>query len=369
MLSIEQNSTTVMPASFERAGCKHSGPYYMKSEEIIGFEALYESMEKCKRGVMWKNSVAHYVLNSLEETIKLSDQLKGGTYKSRKVNKFTIYAPKRRDIISVSYRDRVYQRSLNDNGIYAGMTRSFIEDNQACQIGKGTDRAMDRLEEFLHRGFRRYGRTFYVLQVDIHGYYRHMVHQTTENMFRKNLDPEIADRAIRVMREQYKEERGYNPGSQMIQIAGISYLNPLDHFIKERLRIKLYLRYMDDFVMMHPSAEYLEECKSKIESRLAEIGLSFNPKKTRIFPVTEGVTFLGFRFVLTETGKVLRLISSQNVKRERAKLRKMVAKCKRGEITRDKVNQCFEAWKAHADRGSTYKVQQRMNEYYRSLWR
>lgn len=75
------------------------------NEEIIGFDALYESMTKCIKGVRWKDSVAHYHLNAIEETLKLEKELHEGTYKPRKPKEFTIYAPKRRDILSVSFRD------------------------------------------------------------------------------------------------------------------------------------------------------------------------------------------------------------------------------------------------------------------------
>ena len=126
----------------------------MDMEEIIGFDALYESMHKCKRHVMWKGSVAHFVLNGVEETYKLSRELKSGTYKARKATKFTITKPKKREIISVSFRDRVYQRSLNDNVLYPTMTRSFIRDNWACQKGRGTDDARDRVKVFLQRMYR-----------------------------------------------------------------------------------------------------------------------------------------------------------------------------------------------------------------------
>lgn len=86
-------------------------------ENIIGFDALYNSMEKCRKGVIWKDSVAHYYLNGIEETLKLEEQLKTGTYKERKPVQFTIMAPKKREIVSIAFRDRVYQRSLNDSGV------------------------------------------------------------------------------------------------------------------------------------------------------------------------------------------------------------------------------------------------------------
>lgn len=132
---------------------------------------MFESMQKCKKGVMWKGSAAHYVLNGLEETLKLEKQLKTGTYKARQTTKFRVTYPKPRDIVSICFRDRVYQRSLNDNAIYPAMTKSFIQHNCACQKDKGTDYARAVLDEFLHRHYRKYGRAGGVLQVDVHGYY------------------------------------------------------------------------------------------------------------------------------------------------------------------------------------------------------
>lgn len=340
----------------------------MNDEDIIGFEALYRSMLLCKKGVMWKGSAAHFVLNGPEEVYKLSQQLKTGTYKPRKPSQFTIYVPKQREIVSISFRDRVYQRSLNDNGIYDRMVNSFIPDNQACQKGKGTDRARDRLSELLHRAYRKHGLDFYILQYDVHGYYKHMRHDITEEMFRQKLDRNVAERAVKVMQEQYTEKNGYNPGSQMIQIAGISYLNGLDHYIKERLRVKWYERYMDDFLLIHPDREYLEYCRDKISEELAKIGLSPNEKKTKIYKAEDGVMFLGFRFIVTDTGKVIRLIDPANVKRERIKLRRMVHKAKRGELTREKVAECYQAWKAHAEKGNTWKLVKRMDKYLSDLW-
>lgn len=102
-------------------------------DNIIGFDALYESMNRCAHGVIWKDSTASYVLNGLENTLKLEKELNSGDYKPRPVRHFKITYPKPRDIASVSFRDRVYQRSINDNVLYPTMTKSFIYDNWACQ--------------------------------------------------------------------------------------------------------------------------------------------------------------------------------------------------------------------------------------------
>jgi hypothetical protein len=341
----------------------------MNDEEIIGFDALYESMYKCKKGVGWKDSVAHYYLNGIEETLKLEQKLKDGTYIASKPAHFKITSPKPRDIISISFRDRVYQRSLNDNALYPIMSKRFIHDNAACQKGKGTDFARERLICFLQKFYRKHGKNGYILQCDIHGYYPNMRHETAETVFRDNLEDYIFERAKVVLNNQYSGEVGYNPGSQMIQIAGISVLDKLDHFIKERLHIKYYIRYMDDFILIHESKEYLEYCQKQIREKLTEIGFEFNEKKTKIRPIEKGLLFLGFKFILTDTGKVLMFLNPNNVKHERKKLRRLVCKAKKGFITKEKVDQCYQGWRNHASKGNSFTLLRRMDKYYKDLWR
>lgn len=337
-------------------------------ESVIGFEAIYNSMLKCKKGVIWKDSAASFHLNGIEQSLKLSKELQNGTYQSRPPKKFMITSPKPREAVSISFRDRVYQRSMNDNVIYPLMSKQFIFDNLACQKGKGTDLARDRLEEFLHKFFRKHGICGGVLKCDIHGYYPNMHHDVAEGIFQERLPPVIYQRTERILREQYKGEIGYNPGSQLIQIAGISVLSPLDHFIKERLRIKFYLRYMDDFILIHENIEYLEYCKNEIAKFLENDGFQLHPKKTQISPVSEKITFLGFEFRLTSTGKVIKTVCSETVRRERRKLRHMVAKSKRGEMPRKKVDEGYKCDKAHLAKGNSFKLIQRTDKYYKQLW-
>lgn len=338
-------------------------------ENVIGFDALYSSMTKCKRGVMWKDSTAGYVLNGIERTMNLERQLHDGTYKAKPTVRFTITSPKPREIASITFRDRVYQRSLNDNAVYPIMTNSFIYDNYACQKGKGTDAARNRLKEFLHRYYRKHGHAGYVAQFDIHGYYPNMDHAMTESLFQKKLPPDVSKMVTDILREQYDGATGYNPGSQLIQIAGISVLDGFDHYAKEVLRAKLYIRYMDDFLIISESKPYLLMCQRKAEEYLKALGFELNPKKTRVFPIEDGIEFLGFKYRLTKTGKVLLFVLSSNVKRERRKLRRLVAKSKRGGIPRDKVDESYAAWRNHASKGSSTRLLKRMDNFYRDLWR
>lgn len=354
----------------------------MKKEEIIDFEQLYESMMKCKRGVMWKISPSHYVLNGLEETLKLEEELKSGVYKTRKPKPIKITHPKPRDGLCISFRDRVYQRSLNDNALYPKITNTFIYDNIACQKGKGTDLARERAKEFLRKFYRKHGRNGFIGQIDIHGYFSNMQHEIVKEKFKKHLDYDVYKMAEEVLDSQYAGEVGFNPGSQMVQIAGISMLDELDHYIKEKLKIKFYIRYMDDFLLIHEDEGYLKYCMKIIEDELRYIGLEINTKKTKVTSLTEKFLFLGFYYKLTETGKVIMTINPQNVKHERRKLRKLAKKVKKGEVTKEKVDSWYEGWKRYVSGSSkrkrkskrvskrnNYKMLKRMDEFYKDLWR
>lgn len=338
-------------------------------EEVIGFEALYRSAMKCKKGVLWKDSVAHYILNIIEETIKLEDQLKNGEYHSRPLKPFVVNSNgKMREVMGVSFRDRIYQRSLNDNAIYPTITKSFIYDNGACIKNKGTNFSRERLVCFLQRHYRKYGTKGYILQCDIKGYYPNMRHDVVDVTFKKYLSPEIYRRAMQILNEQYPGDVGFLPGSQMIQIAGVSVLNDIDHYAKEWLRLKSYTRYMDDIVIVHHDKEYLEFCKDELEKQLAKIGFQLHPRKTKIYPITDGIKYLGFIFTLTDTGKVVRTVLPKNVKMYRKKLRRLVTLSKKGVITKEKIDECYTSWRAHAAAGDSHTLLKRMDAYYKSLW-
>lgn len=341
--------------------------FEMTEEDIIGFDALYESMCKCRKGVTWKDSAAHYVLNGIRETLKLERQLKTGTYRQRDPMRFWITSPKPRLAISISFRDRVYQRSLNDEAVYPQMTRHFIYDNAACQTGKGTDFARNRVKQFLMEHYRKHGTEGYILLGDVHGYYDAMRHDDAEAVLQRYLDEAIYKRCVQVLQNQYAGDTGYNPGSQMVQIIGISMLNDLDHYIKESLHMHFYVRYMDDSFMIHENRGYLEHCRDEIGEKLAEVGLEFNKKKTRIIRVTDGFLFMGFLFRLTETGKVIMTRNPERVKQERRKLRRMAAKYHRGEMTREKVYESYAGWKQFASRGNNTRLIMRMDKYLKEL--
>lgn len=136
-------------------------------KDICSFYNLYRAMLLCKRGVIWKDSVAGYVVNGLVRIHSLKESLEKGTYKISPYANFKVYEPKERDILSTKMKDRVFQRSFVDNYFYDEMTRSFIYDNGACQRGRGTERTRKRLICHLQRFYRKHGTNGYALKGDL----------------------------------------------------------------------------------------------------------------------------------------------------------------------------------------------------------
>lgn len=334
-------------------------------DPITGFAALYESMQRCRRMVSWKPSVKHFTLNGLEECVKMARDFEKGVWKHGKPRHILITCPKRREGLSIPFRDRVYQRSLNDNALYPKMTRSFIYDNAACQKGKGPDFARARLKKFLWNFYSHHGLDGYVLQMDIHGYYPTMRHDLVRSSFSRHLLPRELDMAMSVLSHQYAGEVGFNPGSQMVQIAGISVLDPLDHYIKERLHMRYYIRYMDDLWMLSDDRQLLEQARQDVTGQLARVGFAVHEGKTRIIPLRSGFRFLGFDWRMTETGRIIQTIDSSTVRRERRKLRRMAALVASGQMAEEKMEECYRSWKEHASHGDSYYLLRRMDRYYK----
>lgn len=313
-------------------------------EYALSAEGLYEALQKCVHGTNWKTSVASFELNAMKKCISLSEKITSGTYQPRPLKTFDITRPKRRTCTAIGIYDRVYQRSLNDNIVYPKVVKHLIKENCACQKGKGTDYARKLLKRHLFRLNYNQGtsKSGYALCIDISKYYPSMRHDVVLNMFQRYLLPEEFKHVKKIIEHQYPGEVGFTPGSQLIQIAGIAVLNKLDHYIKEQLRIKYYIRYMDDFILIHESKEYLKHCLNEITAKLDEMKFSVNKSKTQLINVYKvPVPFLGFTFKLHKSGKIdVRIKSSKfkEQKRRCKRLSKVLPSEKMNEVATQAVN-------------------------------
>lgn len=339
--------------------------------DICDFNNLHKAMRKCRKGVSWKDSVARYTNNGLASIARLCSMLEDDSYTIDDYFKFTIHEPKTRNIVSTKFKDRVFQRSMCDQYLYEAITRGFIYDNGACQLNRGNDFSRERLKVHLRKYYNKHGSDGYVLKVDFKNYFGSTPHGTIKKVLDIVLDDEwVSDKVFDIIDSYNEGDRtGVGLGSQVSQLEQLLVLNGLDHYMKEKLHVRHYLRYMDDIVIIHNDKEFLKECLIHIIEYVADIGLKLNDKKTQIFPLKHRINFLGFRFGLSVTGTVFCTIDKNNVKKYKRQLRRYRILVEEEQMSREEVDDCYVAWKAHAGKGNSFHVVQNMNRYYKELWR
>ena len=338
------------------------------AEGVAGYDALFDSTCKCRRGVGWKHSTQSYCLHMVRNVIELSYDIRSGRYREGKPHMVAITYPRPRTAMSIPFRDRTFQRSENDRVLYPRSVRSFVPANFACQKDKGTDAAREYWRNALHAAYLRRGTAdFFVVCGDFKGYYDNMRHDVTNAMFRGRLDDWSAYWVTRTLDRQYKGDKGYNPGSQMVQIAGISYLDRFDHFMKERMRIRAYVRYMDDFRAICRTEEEGRAILAAAQEEAAKVGLLLHPTKSRVVRAKDGALFLGFVYRVTDTGRVLMLRDPQRVKETRRKYRRLVNRMKRGEVAPEKLDASYQGVRACMEKGTNRRLIRRMDDFVESL--
>lgn len=324
---------------------------------------LIEAVRQCRQDVLWKDSVAGFVKNRLVNCTAIMNSLYDGTYKLSPYSCFRIFEPKQRDIVATAFRDRVVQRALCNTYLYRALTRGFIYDNWACQVGKGTTKCRKRFKALLQRHYRKHGTDGWVLNVDIKNYFGSTPHWVAKQAVAKRVsNPWVRNYVFMIIDSFHGitgDRCGIGLGSQISQLIQLAVLDDLDHIMKEKMHMKIYVRYMDDIKIVCKDKERLKECLCVIEKYLAERGLRLSKKKTYIAPLSNGIRFLGFKYDLTVTGFVVMKLLSKKISKERRKLKKQMHL-----LSKEKMDSAYQSWKANAKQGTTYAAIRRMDRYY-----
>lgn len=320
--------------------------------EKFGFKNVYEGYLYTRRSKRNKECVKRFEDNPLVNTIEISQQLINKTYKVGGYYEFLVYEPKERIIKAPPFRDRVMQRCLSDQILKEAIESHLIYDTYACREGKGTHAGLYRLEEFLKRYYRKNKRDGWVIKGDIAKYFYSIVH----SILKANLYPLLKEYDVEWLLDQIIDSTpspGIPLGNQSSQWFANFYLSCFDHYVKEVLGIKYYIRYLDDWVAIVETKEEAVEVLEKMKTFLwDELELKTNAK-TQIFPIKNGVDFLGFHTYITRTGKVYRKIRRDSKERMKKKLRKFKILYRKGKISKEEIDRSYQSWKGHAEHGDT----------------
>ena len=334
-------------------------------DRIADFSALREAALRAARGKRAKPGAAAFLANLEPEVLRLERELRSGAYRPGRYKKFEIFVPKHRVVSAAPFRDRVVHHAMHAV-CEPVFERGFIHDSYANRIGRGTHRAVARYEAFRNR-FR------WVLRCDIYRYFPAIDHEILKGDVRRRIacgrTLALIDRIIDRSNPQepvilyfpgddlltpLDRRRGLPVGNLSSQFFANVYLDGLDHFCKEVLRAKGYLRYVDDFALFHDDAAQLATWRQRIADYLNGRRLRLHPRKTSIVSTAEPAPFLGF--VLLPDGR--RRLPEDNVRRFRNRLRGLRDRWRQGTVTKEEINQRIQSWIAHAEHANTWRLRQ-----------
>ena len=327
----------------------------MKYNELFTFENLYNSHLKSRLSKRDKKEVIDFELNTGSNIQKLYMDLKYKRYFISPYKTFYIYEPKERRVDALTYKDRIVQHCLCDYYLTPLYDKRLIYDNAATRIGKGTDFSRNRLKHFYYDYFNKHkNNKGYVLKCDIHHFFESIDHNVLKEILSKDIDDKDILNILYIIIDSYsfEENKGLPIGNQTSQIFAIRYLDELDRVIKEKFRIKYYIRYMDDFILVHESCEYLKEILEFITKLLKDkYKLELN-KKTRIYKLEESVEFLGFSYKLLDNQKVLMRLNGKRRKRFLKNMKNKVLLYKDKRINKTKLYETFNSYLEHISKGN-----------------
>lgn len=325
-------------------------------DKICDFQNLLKAHRVARLGKRCEKAVVEFEMRLSENLSSISEALRNHTYKMAGYYGFMVHDPKDRLINALHYRDRVVQHCLCDEVLAPVLDRLLIYDNAACRPGKGTHFALDRLSGFLSDFFRAgAGKEGYFLKCDIKKFFDNIDHEVLRRKLERVFDDEELLALLFQIIDSYEKTpgKGLPLGNQTSQWFAIYYLDSFDRIVKERLGVKYYSRYMDDCVMISGDKDYLRRCLDACEKHLSGVlKLEFN-SKTQICPLKNGVNYLGFRFCLTDSGRVVRRLRKQTKLKFARRLKLMKRQFLNGELSLDEIRQVVVSYIAHIGHGDT----------------
>lgn len=348
-------------------------------DKIYDFENLYGAYKdaaSCKRN---RQDVMEYTDKLEDNLINLQNELIWNTYNVGPYRQFYVYEPKKRLIMSLQFKDRVAQHAIYRilNPI---LDKQLIDDTYACRVGKGTHKAVKKLNKWLCKTERK-EKSFYYLKIDVSKYFYRIDHDILLEILRKKINDEqlmkifekiinsedtkfglpmgadISDVAI----DEMLFSVGLPIGNLTSQMFANLYLNELDQFAKHKLRLRYYIRYMDDVIILHDNKRFLGDVKNQIEAFLDEqLHLRLN-KKTCIRPCTMGIEFVGFRVWSTHIK-----LRKKTAKKMKKRLKYIFSAYAAGEVDKETLERSVASYNGILKHFHSYGLRQSLNELYKT---
>ena len=333
-------------------------------ETLVSFKNLHLAARKALKGKRNRPEPCEFHHNLETSLFLLQRKLQEDAWRPGPGHSFWIREPKRRCITAASFLDRVVHHALIQ-AIEPVFERRFIHHSYACRTGKGQHQAL--------AAFTRWARgTETILKLDLRKYFPSIDHLVLKEVIGRCLKDQkvltLCDRIIDGAEggeeitvhvpgddlfTPLARRRGLPIGNLTSQFFGNVVLDPVDHFVTDKLGVRRYLRYADDLVICHSDKSYLSDLRAKIRTRLHESRLILNDGKSRVRRLREGVEFLGF-VVLPDRIR----LNQRALRCQRRRLRALQKLYREGALSWDEVKASLQAWNAHAAHGDCWRLRE-----------
>lgn len=347
--------------------------YETTLEEVITFRNYFRALKDCNKSVNFKFSVQNYNANCMKKICATVNRILNGEIPNVKNNTHVTIRErgKERTITPIDIEDRVTQKVLCDNVLVPAIAPHLIYDNGASLKGKGTQFARKRLNLFIEKAKREYGReNIYALIFDFKSYFDSIPHCKCREVMEKYIeDQRIVELCMGIIEsyETAEADTGLCLGSQISQVMAVAVPNDLDHYIKDILGMKYYIRYMDDGIILLNDKRRLSEIKKLLSEKAKECGLAMHPEKTKIIKLTHGITFLKIKYRIVGN-KTIKRLTRPGIVRERRKLKKLSERAKSGRLPPDDIYASMQSWNAHSGNAKSYRTSKNMFRLYNGLY-
>jgi retron-type reverse transcriptase len=335
---------------------------------VCNFDNLLCAARKAEKGKRFRASCRSFNLDLEKNLLSLQKELKDKNYHPGPYHHFKIFEPKQRIISAAPYRDRVVHHALV-NVIEPIFDAGMIFDSYANRIDKGTHKAVDRFTKFSRKRKN-------VLKMDVIRYFPSLDHEILMAAIARKIKDMDMLWLTKVILESGKQptnsecpwyfpgddlftpwnrKRGLPIGNLTSQFFANVYLDSFDHYIKENLKCKFYIRYMDDFVIFDNSKIVLGEIRQKVIEYLEELRLKIHLNKAQILPVAKGTDWLGYRVYPTH-----RLVRRSNIRKFRRRFKQLAKAYSEGEIQLEKIRPSVMSWIGHVRHADSYGLRKKI---------
>ena len=309
-------------------------------DQITNFSNIRLAYNKTRAGKFrLRKGAIEFQKNETMNLHLLQDSLLDGSYIPVGYTKFYVLEPKRRLIYAPEYSDKIVQHAIN-NVLLDYFSPRFIYDSYACLKYKGNERAVLRIQQFLNESKKKYKKSKpYIVKIDIKKFFYTINRDILKSLLINFLDCKNTINLLFKIVDSSPNEKGLPLGNLSSQLLANFYLNQLDQFCKHTLRIKYYVRYADDILIIAKDKEEANYFLNKVKVYLKEIlDLDTHETKTKILPIHLGAESLGFKIYPDHI-----LINRQNKNRIKKNIRLLKKRLDKGTINKRQMNQSLNA--------------------------